>query len=439
MLCHELAWIEPGTAFRALAGHGPLVFLDSAAKGDPRANVSYIGVDPLSVTRLKKAVDLVSWLSAARPGDTACPPAWPFPFKGGAMGWLGYDAGLAPMGISSRHAPIPGLPAGWFGMFDLLLGFDHAARRCFALAAHRPGVDAAARIAALATRLNSPVPDWPPSPQPAWREELPRSGYEARVEKLRAYIAAGDVYQANFTARFSAPRPAGFNHAACHAALRARCPAPFAAFIDSGDGHALCSVSPERFLRLDSQGQVETRPIKGTAARHADPARDAANAAQLRENPKERAENLMITDLLRNDLGQVCAIGSVQVPELFTVESFAQAHHLVSAVTGRLRPGIGAAELLLFAFPGGSITGAPKHRAMQIIDELEEGARGAYCGAIAWIGLDGAMDSSIIIRTLVATPDTLYAQAGGGITWGSNPAAEYEEMMLKLSALIAHG
>ncbi|MDE2319579.1 MAG: anthranilate synthase component I family protein [Rhodospirillales bacterium] len=438
MLCRELGWIEPGTAFHALAAHAPLVFLDSAATGDPRAATSYIALDPLAVLRVETAQDLPPWLTAARPQDDICPPDWPFPFKGGAIGWLGYEAGLAQAGIRSRHAAIPGLPPGWFGMFDLVLGFDHGAKRCFALVAGRQGQNAAARMAELARRLAKPIP-LPALPRLNWHPELHRAAYEARVEKLRAYIAAGDVYQANFTTSFTAPRPRGFNAAACHATLRARSPAPFGAFIDTGEGVALCSASPERFLSLDATGHVEARPIKGTAPRHADPVRDEASAAALRENPKECAENLMITDLLRNDLGQVCAIGSVQVPELFSVERFAQAHHLVSAVTGRLRPGVEAADLLLACSPGGSITGAPKRRAMQIIDELEEGPRGAYCGAIAWIGLDGAMDSSIIIRTITATADTLYAQAGGGITWDSNPASEYEEMMLKLSPLIAHG
>ena len=437
MLCRELGWIEPGTAFRALAGCQPLVFLDSAATGDPRAAASYIALEPLAVLRLNQGTELPAWLKTAHPQDDACPPDWPFAFKGGAIGWLGYEAGLAQAGIASRHAPIPGLAPGWFGMFDLVLGFEHATKRCFVLAAGRPGASAAARLATLAARLNQPA-TLPTLPRLDWRAETPRATYEAKVEQLRGYIAAGDVFQANFTTRFTAPRPPGFNAAACHAALRARSPAPFAAFINTGEGVALCSASPERFLSLEAAGHVETRPIKGTAPRDENPVRDAASAAALRENPKERAENLMITDLLRNDIGQLCETGSVRVPELFTVESFAQAHHLVSAVTGQLRPGVGAADLLLACSPGGSITGAPKHRAMQVIDELENAPRGAYCGSIAWIGLDGAMDSSIIIRTIVATPDTLYAQAGGGITWDSTPAMEYEEMMLKLSPLIAH-
>jgi para-aminobenzoate synthetase component 1 len=277
-----------------------------------------------------------------------------------------------------------------------------------------------------------------PQPRPHWQPELARAEYEARIDRLRDYIRAGDAYQANFTMRFTAPRQAGFSPAAYYAALRARSPAPFAAYLDCGSS-VLCGASPERFLRLTADGLVESRPIKGTAPRHADAGADAAAKAALLASPKERAENLMITDLLRNDLGQVCETGSIAVPELFAVESFAQAHHLVSAVTGRLRAGLNAAELLRASFPGGSITGAPKRRAMEIIDELEAGPRGAYCGALAWIGFDGAMDSAIIIRTMVANADTLFAQAGGGITWDSNPAAEYDEMMLKVTNLLVAG
>ncbi|WP_298223309.1 anthranilate synthase component I family protein [Acidocella sp.] len=438
MLCREFAWIEPATAFQVLAAHAPLVFLDSAATGDPRATTSYLALEPRAVLRLNQAADLSLWLNTARPTDDTCPADWPFPFKGGAIGWLGYEAGMTQAGVRSRHSPVPGLPPGWFGMFDLVLGFDHASRRCLALAASRPGQSAEARLVALADRLTIPAKPFPVLPRLDWQPELSRAVYEAKVQRLRGYIASGDVYQANFTTRFISPRPPGFNAASCHAALRIRSPAPFAAFIETGEGVTLCGASPERFLRVGPTGRVETRPIKGTAPRHPDPARDKVSAAALHENPKERAENLMITDLLRNDLGQLCEIGSVQVPELFTVESFAQTHHLVSAVSGQLRPGVSAAELLLTCSPGGSITGAPKRRAMQVIDELEETARGAYCGNLAWIGLDGAMDSAIIIRTITATPDMLYAQAGGGITWDSNPESEYDEMMLKLSPLLAH-
>ena len=182
---------------------------------------------------------------------------------------------------------------------------------------------------------------------------------------------------------------------------------------------------------------METRPIKGTRPRGASAADDARLRAELAASEKDRAENLMIVDLMRNDLGRVAEIGSVAVPALFEVESFAAVHHLVSSITGRLRPGLGPVDLLRATFPAGSITGAPKIRAMEIIDEIEVGRRGPYCGTIAWIGFDGAMDSSVVIRTLVITPETVVAQAGGGIVADSDPAAEYEEMMVKVRPLLA--
>ncbi|WP_244439515.1 anthranilate synthase component I family protein [Azospirillum baldaniorum] len=248
------------------------------------------------------------------------------------------------------------------------------------------------------------------------------------------YIRAGDIYQANFTQRFLAERRDGLDSYALYRRLRAISPAPFAAYLDCGPRLRIASASPERFIRLSAAGEVETRPIKGTRPRYADPAADAAAAAELVASVKDRAENLMITDLLRNDLGRVSRVGSVRVPTLYGLESFASVHHLVSVVTARLRPGLGAVDLLRAALPGGSITGAPKIRAMQIIDELEVARRGAYCGSVAWLGFDGAMDSSIVIRTLSITPDTVIAQAGGGIVADSDPADEHEEMMVKIRA-----
>ncbi len=441
MMMRELPWRDPGQVFLTLADAPGFAFLDSAANDDPRAKVSYIGLDPVAILRLDPLVDdpyarLGAWLEEMRPADHAPPVSWPFAFAGGAVGWLGYDLGCHAAGVQSRFAPMPGLPGGWFGLYDTLLAFDHGQKRLFALAGDRNAGDAPARLADFTARLAEPLPPMPPVARPDWRAELPPAQYKARIEALRTYIAAGDVYQANFTTRFSAPRAAAFQPAAYYAALRRRSPAPFAAYLDGGDGVVLCCTSPERFLRLVPDGLVETRPIKGTAPRAADQAADAAFAAQLLASPKERAENLMITDLLRNDLGQVCETGSIDVPQLLAVESYAQAHHLVSAVTGRLRAGLGPTDLLRATFPGGSITGAPKRRAMQIIDALESAPRGAYCGMLGWIGHDGAMDSAIIIRTLVATRERLYAQAGGGITWDSDPAAEYAEMRLKLEKLL---
>jgi para-aminobenzoate synthetase component 1 len=438
----ELPWLEPADAFLALAEDPHLAFLDSAATQDKRAEVSYLCPDPVAALRLGMETpdpfaDLQAWIPAGAPRSSPSAGAWPFAFAGGAIGWLGYDLGRAACGLPSRFAPVPGLPGGSFCLYDTVLGFDHRARRAWALAWDRPDSPAAARLVRLAGRLTT-APHHPhPGTAPDWHAEMPRETYEMRLDLLRGYIAAGDIYQANLTVRFAAPRPADFSPVAYHMALRRRSPAPFGAYLGGGDGVAISGASPERFLRLAPDGRVETRPIKGTAARSPDPDEDARAAAALLASPKERAENLMITDLLRNDLSQVCEVGSVAVPELLVLERYAQAHHLVSAVTGRLRAGLGATDLLRAAFPGGSITGAPKRRAMQIIDELEAGPRGAYCGAVVWIGFDGAMDSAIIIRSLVATREMLFAQAGGGITWDSQAGAEYEEMMLKLSALLA--
>ena len=219
--------------------------------------------------------------------------------------------------------------------------------------------------------------------------------------------------------------------------MRAASPAPFAAFLGLGEGAAVVSASPERFLRLGADGRVETRPIKGTRPRRADAAADAAEARALLDSAKDRAENLMIVDLLRNDIGRVCAVGSVRVPVLCGLESFASVHHLVSVVEGRLAPGRTAVDLLRACFPGGSVTGAPKVRAMEIIAELEPARRGPYCGSIAWLGADGGMDSSIIIRTLcIGASGRVAAQAGGGIVADSDPAAEHEESLTKAAALL---
>ncbi len=246
---------------------------------------------------------------------------------------------------------------------------------------------------------------------------------------MRDYIRAGDIYQANIAQRFEAALPPGFDAFAFYRRLRARNPATFAAYLE-GDGLTLASSSPERFLRLDRRA-VETRPIKGTARRAADPAEDRARAEALAADPKERAENVMIVDLLRNDLSRICAPHSVAVPTLCGIETYAGVHHLVSAVTGTLKEGADGLDLLAATFPGGSITGAPKLRAMDIITEIEGDAREAYCGAIGWIGFDGSLDTSIAIRTVMLDATRAVLQAGGGVTLLSDPDSEYRETLTK--------
>jgi para-aminobenzoate synthetase component 1 len=260
---------------------------------------------------------------------------------------------------------------------------------------------------------------------------LSPEAYRQAFARVRNYIRAGDCYQVNLALRFAAPCRG--HPWPLYRALRERNPAPFSAWLNFPFGQVLSS-SPERFLAV-RDGLVETRPIKGTRPRSADPGEDARRMADLSGSEKDRAENLMIVDLLRNDLGQVCSPGSVTVPSLFALESFATVHHLVSTVSGRLAEDKTALDQLVAAFPGGSITGAPKLRAMQIIEELEPERRGVYCGAIGYLGTDGAMDTSIAIRTLTCGDNRLRFWAGGGLVADSDAAAEYRECQDKARAL----
>jgi para-aminobenzoate synthetase component 1 len=253
------------------------------------------------------------------------------------------------------------------------------------------------------------------------------------VQRVRDYIFAGDIFQANLSQRFEAPlreSPWSF-----YTRLRRRNAAPFAAFLETPEASVI-SASPERFLRVDRLGFVETRPIKGTRPRGVGPEHDAALGQALAESAKDRAENLMIVDLMRNDLSRVCAPRTVRVSELFSLERYATVHHLVSTVVGQLEPEHDALHLLRAAFPGGSITGAPKLRAMEIIAELEPSQRSVYCGSIGYWSVTGELDSSIAIRTAVARDGRVYFSAGGGIVADSDPEQEYRETIDKARALI---
>ncbi|MEE3625587.1 aminodeoxychorismate synthase component I [Nitrospirillum sp. BR 11752] len=340
------------------------------------------------------------------------------------------------------------------GFYDRIVAIDHAEGRAWVLSSGLPKRDAMARrqraeegarhwaILLGATPLAVSISNAGPCLlAPGWRAGWSRAAHEAAVARTVDYIAAGDIYQANITQRFLARLAPGVTPLDLYTRVRARAAAPYSALLDLGPGErgasrAIVSVSPERFLAVDAGGAVETRPIKGTRPRDANSARDAALAAELLGSAKDRAENLMIVDLMRNDLSRVSAVGSVAVPTLCGLESYRTVHHLVSVVTARLAAGQGAVDLLRATFPGGSITGAPKIRAMEIIHELEPARRGPYCGSVLWLGWDGAMDSSIIIRTLAVAGDEVVVQAGGGIVADSDPAAEYEESLVKARALL---
>jgi len=455
VLIVEIPYRDPFAAFHAFAGAPHCAFLDSAAPGDPRARWSYIAADPFQVIASDAAgVTVDGARVAGTPFDVlaqalaACPLApvpSPVPFRTGAVGFLGYELGRHLERLPPPRPASPALPEMVLGLYDTILAFDRQAQRAYLLSSGLPKTGSAgeARARRRADEMIERLAGAPAAAPPAdftrrghFKPDQPRAKVEASIARVIEYIHAGDIFQANLTQQMRAPVPDGLPDLALYARLRALSPSPFAAFLRCGADMSVLSASPERFLSLAPDGRVETRPIKGTRPRGADPAEDAALAAELLASPKDRAENLMIVDLLRNDLSRVSQVGSVKVPVLCGLETFASVHHLVSVVESRLKAGLGPVDLLKACFPGGSITGAPKIRAMEIIHELEPTPRGVYCGSVAWIGFDGAMDSSIVIRTITRKGDTLLAQAGGGIVADSDPAAEYEESLVKLSPLL---
>jgi para-aminobenzoate synthetase component 1 len=438
----EVDWIAPEEAVLAFAEDPHLAWLDSGGVPGVLNRYSYIAASPFLVLDDADGADPFAALAAALARWRLPPGCAPVPFAGGAIGFFGYGAAGYLERLPARHAPAsPGMV---MGFYDVVLAFDRLERRLWVLSSGFPACGAARRerAAARAAEALAKLATRPAMAQKTlktvqWKADLSPETYRARVGRILDYIAAGDIFQANFTSAFRAARPDGVSPLVIHLALRAKNPAPFGAFLACGETLALAGISPERFISLDADGGLETRPIKGTAPRGRDAEEDSRRREGLESSAKDRAENLMIVDLMRNDLGRVAAIGSVRVEALWRIETHPGLHHLVSVVTARLRPDLGPVDVLRAAFPGGSVTGAPKLRAMEIIDELEASARGAYCGITCWIGFDGAMDSSITIRTLVITPDQILAQAGGGIVADSEPAAEYEEMRLKISPLLS--
>lgn len=444
----ELPYTEDAAElFRKLADLPWPVWLDSAARipGDGRYDI--LAADPTRTLTTRGEVTVVASregtrdVSVAPPlalvraalGERAPPAAVP-PFCGGAIGYFGYDLGRRFERLPSIAAADIDLPDLALGIYDWAVVVDHEERRARLVGQGRDARTFAQWDALVArlTAVRGAAAGAPFEVLSGVTSSFDRAGYAAAFDRVKAHIRAGDCYQVNLTQRFSA-RVAGD---AWHAYLELRNinPAPFGVYLDLPDGQILCS-SPERFLRVCGD-RVQTRPIKGTRPRGATPEQDRANAHALRESVKDRAENVMIVDLLRNDLGKSCAPGSIAATKLFDVESFASVHHLVSTVEGTLAPGKDALDVLQGAFPGGSITGAPKVRAMQIIEEIERYRRSVYCGCIGYIGFDGDMDLNIAIRTLVRSQDRVYAWAGGGVVWDSHVEGEYRESFDKAGALL---
>lgn len=353
-------------------------------------------------------------------------PANDLPFQGGALGLFGYDLGRRFEKLPSLAAKDIAIPDMAVGIYDWALIVDHTLQRV-TLLSHR---DVNARLAWLEAQSTPPQADFRLTS--AWQANMSRAEYGEKFRQVQAWLRSGDCYQVNLAQRFQASYSGDEWQAFVR--LNSENRAPFSAFLRLPQG-AILSLSPERFIRLTGD-EIETRPIKGTLPRLADPQADAEQAARLAASPKDRAENVMIVDLMRNDIGRVAVPGSVRVPELFVVEPFPAVHHLVSTVTAKLPPGRHASDLLRAAFPGGSITGAPKVRAMAIIDELEPHRRNAWCGSIGYLSVCGNMDTSITIRTVTACDGQLYCSAGGGIVADSDEDAEYQETFDKVNRIL---
>jgi para-aminobenzoate synthetase component 1 len=432
--------IDVAEAFRDLPG---VALLESARPGR-NARWTYLTADPVAVLDAPAAGPdpfAVARRLVARLDPTPVFGIDAPRFLGGLVGFIGYDLGHALERLPSIAVDDQGLPPLRLALHDWVVAWDRRSGEAWLGGRALDGDQRrlARRLDDVHARLTTPGPGLA---QPAdgdeplrFRSDLGRADYEAGVRAVREHIARGDIYQANLTRRLVSPF-AG-DPWTLYRRLRTGDPSLFSAFVDlgaspeTGRPRALLSASPEPFLSLDTEGGVASDPIKGTRPRGRDRAEDRALACELLGSAKDRAENVMIVDVLRNDLGRVCRPGTVRVPRLCRLERTAAVQHLVSTVTGRLAPGRDAFDLLAASFPGGSITGAPKIRAMDILERLEPVRRGPYTGALGWIGADGAMQTSIVIRTFVADGRRLTLHVGGGITWRSDPAAEWDETVAK--------
>ena len=450
---------DPMTLLASLAPLPRLALLDGASDPSDLGRFSFLSADPvasLDATATEWPQVRQTIRRTLRP-DFPHDPALP-PFQGGWLGWLSYELGTAFDRMPRATLDSSTVPEVALALYDWVVAWDHQAGKAWLVST---GMDArgvidrdrAERRAAEVLRWIRGVPDLPSPPgrvcaaalagtpitafanAPAGLTgDFSPASYRAAVQTIVEHIFAGDLFQANLSQRFTAPFTG--DPLALYQAMRRHAMAPMAAYL-SHDQHRILSVSPELFLRHSpASREVETRPIKGTRPRGVDAAADAALALDLLASEKDRAENVMIVDLLRNDLSRVCEPGSVRVPALCRLDSHATVHHLVSIVTGQLRSSQDALDLLAATFPGGSITGAPKLRAMERLAELEPVARGVYCGAIGWIGCDGGLELNIAIRTITLAGGMAALHAGGGITARSDPDEEYRETLDKARALI---
>ena len=454
----------PDTAdvFARLAHLPHCLFLDSAMRHTRLGRYSFIAADPFDYLQFSFEQDVFGPLEAMLGRFRLAAVSGLPPFQGGAAGVFSYDLGQQLEIIPRPRRDEFGFPALALAFYDVVLAFDHQDDRAWIFSSGLPEQDGNARANRAKKRLDwfrglalgemphhlhvsthsmpSPrrvepaqfSPQTPTGRFPELTSNFSQADYLKAVQRVIDYIYAGDVFQVNLSQRLL--HPAIDDSANLYLRLRERNPAPFAGYFDLGDLQ-IVSASPERFLQV-LDGWVETRPIKGTCQRGTHQSVDRDHADRLQASEKDRAENVMIVDLLRNDLSRVCRADTVQVTELCNLERYQYVHHLVSAVRGQLQEGKASVDLIRAAFPGGSVTGAPKVRAMEIIAELEPTARGAYCGCLGYLGFDGAMDLSILIRTITAGRGWWQAPVGGGIVAQSDPQTEYEETWHKAEGLL---
>jgi anthranilate synthase component 1 len=452
----------PVSVYLKLRGENPAFLLESVDKGEHVGRYSFVGVEPSGILTardgqlsLEENGSTEHFNASGNPLDGARKILARYRpvaveglprFSGGMVGYLGYETArfydrvpVAPrLGLS--------LPDAVFLLTDTVVIFDHVKRRMLVVAnahvrgdpktAYRVAVD---RIEAIVSRLNRPL-DVPPTAPPngngsngSWQSNFQQADFEAAVHRAKEYIAAGDIFQAVLSQRLS--RRTEANPFAIYRALRMTNPSPYMFYLKLPGDLCLIGASPEMLVRLED-GRAELRPIAGTRPRSADPAEDEVLAQELLADPKERAEHVMLLDLGRNDLGRVCRYGSVHVPEQMVIERYSHVMHIVSSVAGELRPDLDAFDLMAAAFPAGTVSGAPKIRAMQIIAELEQERRGPYAGAVGYFGYSGNMDTCIAIRTIVMQGRMAHVQAGAGIVADSDPTREYQETLSKAQALL---
>ena len=439
MLKHKiLPYINPQQIFNLVAKCPGSIFLDSSLVHSHYGRYSYILVNPqqefIANSRSLIQDDLVIWNNILKQYKSEINKELP-PFSGGLCGYLSYD-------LSKQIESIPGarantVPDYILGLYNQVFAFDHIKEQCFIMVNSFDGADTEALLDSLLNLYNQATNTLVVNellPLVNLKSNYTQTQYIEKVEAAKEYILNGDIFEVNLSQCFSARLQSDYPLNLLYKRLRSINQVPFGAYLNLGNVKIL-SASPERFLSIKGR-HIETRPIKGTTSRSSDPVLDKQLIQRLQNSVKDRAENIMIVDLMRNDLSKICTPSSVRVSSLCEIESLSNLHHLVSVVEGDLKPDRSVLDIIPACFPGGSITGAPKIRAMQIIEDLEDSSRGVYCGCIGYFGFNGNVDLSIAIRTIVVNNDILSFNVGGAVTLDSDSLNEYNETLIKAQKLI---